>query len=235
MSVQQAVLERLAGRLSYTFRDPGLLRLALTHRSVDGRSNNERLEFLGDSVLNLVIGNALFERFPEAREGQLSRMRAALVRGETLAGIAEELVLSEAIVLGPGEIRMGGGRRESTQSDAVEAIIGAIYQDGGFDAARQFILRLYDSRLAAMDAELTVKDNKTALQEYLQGRGLPLPRYAIDSVHGAAHSQSFVVSCHVEAWSLSFSGTGTSRRQAEQQAAGRAMDHLQQSMAGATP
>lgn len=235
MSGQQRGLERLASRLSYTFRDANLLRLALTHRSVDGRSNNERLEFLGDSVLNLVIGNSLFQRFPEAREGQLSRMRASLVRGETLAGIAEELMLSDAIVLGPGEIRMGGGRRESTQSDAVEAIIGAVYLDGGFEAARELILRLYDSRLAAMDAELTVKDNKTALQEYLQGRGLPLPRYTIESVHGAAHSQSFVVSCHVEAWGLSFSGTGTSRRQAEQQAAGRAMDHLQQSMAGATP
>ncbi len=235
MNGQQAGLVHLADRLAYAFRDTGLLRLALTHRSVDGRVNNERLEFLGDSVLNLVVGHALFERFPDAREGQLSRMRASLVRCETLAGIAAELVLEDAIVLGPGEIRMGGGRRESTLSDAVEAIIGAVYLDGGFEAAREFVLRLFSSRLAAMDAALAVKDNKTALQEFLQGRGLPLPRYVIDSVHGAAHSQSFVVSCHVEAWSLSFNGTGTSRRQAEQQAAGRAMDHVQQLMAGAAP
>jgi ribonuclease-3 len=228
LTAQQLAMDRLAVALQYAFKDAGLLQLALTHRSVDGRDNNERLEFLGDSVLNLVVGQALYERFPAAREGQLSRMRASLVCCETLAAIAAELSLGDAILLGPGEVRMGGGRRESTLSDALEAIIGAVSLDGGFDAARHLVCRLFASRLESMNAEYTVKDNKTALQEFLQGRSLSLPRYVIESVHGAAHSQTFVVLCHIDAWNQVFSGTGTSRRQAEQQAAGRALAHARQ-------
>lgn len=213
-------------RIGYNFRDFNLLNLALTHRSVSGKDNNERLEFLGDSILNFIVGLALFERFPLGKEGQLSRLRASLVRGETLAQIAVEFGISEFLALGPGELKSGGARRESIMADALEALIGAIFSEAGFEETRRVVNRWFASRLQGLTLDDTTKDNKTRLQEFLQGQKLRLPEYRILSVVGSSHQQTFQVECVISGISECFTGTGMNRRQAEQQAAGYALTSL---------
>lgn len=217
----------LVKRIGHGFQRPELLELALTHRSYSGKQNNERLEFLGDSLLNFIIGEALFERFPHAREGQLSRLRASLVKGTTLTKIAQTLELGPFLLLGPGELKTGGSRRDSILADSVEAIIGAIYLDGGMDACKVRVLEWFGPRLQTLSLDDTVKDNKTRLQEWLQGQKLPLPAYNILDVSGSSHSQSFVVECVVTDAGLRFEGKGHSRRQAEQMAAGLMLTALE--------
>lgn len=218
-------LARLQRRLGYTFREPAHLHLALTHRSF-GSQNNERLEFLGDSILNMVIAERLYQSFPSAREGQLSRLRARLVKGVTLAEIAREFELGEFLSLGSGELKSGGFRRESILADAVESIIGAIYLDSGFDRCRERILAWFDQRLQNLSLLDTQKDPKTRLQEFLQSRQHPLPQYEVVSVDGEAHAQLFRVECDLPALQTKTVGNGGSRRLAEQQAAREALRAL---------
>lgn len=213
-------------RIGHSFRDPALLELALTHRSYGG-DNNERLEFLGDSIVNFVIGEALFQRFPQAREGQLSRLRARLVKGQTLAELAREFSLGEQLRLGSGEMKSGGYRRDSILADTVEAVIGAIYLDAGMDVAKARVLSWYAARLESIDLQDTQKDPKTRLQEFLQSRQSALPRYEVITVEGEAHAQTFTVECHVEMLAELTVGIGTSRRHAEQEAAEKALTMLE--------
>lgn len=207
----------LRDTLDYDFDDPALLQQALTHRSAAAK-NNERLEFLGDAVLDFSISDLLYARYPAATEGELSRLRAALVRAETLAELAEELGVGGHLVLGSGEKKSGGHRRESILADALEAIFGAVFLDGGFAAARRIIESLFAARLEALPSADELKDPKTRLQEYLQARGLDLPTYTTVSVTGKAHAQRFSVSCAVGDGRKT-SGEGGSRREAEQRAA----------------
>lgn len=204
--------------LGYRCRDSGLLTAALTHRSAGG-TNNERLEFLGDGVLNCVVADHLYRKFPGAQEGELSRLRARIVRRESLADVAAQIGLGEQLILGGGELRSGGFRRSSILADALEALFGAIYLDGGFDAACRAIEHVMASQLAKLAAVAELKDPKTRLQEYLQARGLQLPVYGVDQVMGENHQQIFIVRCDVAALGLRGSGTGPSRRAAEQHAA----------------
>lgn len=215
----------LLGRLGYASRDEALIDAALTHRSAGG-DNNERLEFLGDGVLNCVIADLLYREFPLADEGELSRLRATLVRGESLAGIATELDLGAQLRLGPGELRSGGHRRESILADALEALFGAIYLDGGFEAARAAIERIMVSRIAELPDAAELKDPKTRLQEYLQARALALPGYGLEEVEGESHNQIFTASCTVSALALRATGQGNSRRRAEQEAARQVLESL---------
>ncbi len=217
----------LARKLGYTYQDESLLELALTHRSC-GKRNNERLEFLGDSILNFVIANALFDQFDQAKEGEMSRLRAKLVKGETLAEIGRELGLGDYLRLGSGELKSGGFRRDSILADAVEAIIGSIHLDSDFETAKQFILGLFKDRLAAIDLKKSVKDSKTRLQEFMQSRRKPLPDYQLEKVVGEAHDQTFYISCQVQLLDQSCKGVGSSRRQAEQEAARAALIALGQ-------
>lgn len=217
--------KRLEGALGYGFGRPELLHQALTHRS-HGAHHNERLEFLGDSVLNCVIAGLLFQRFPQLKEGELSRLRATLVRQEALAGIAGELDLGEYLLLGEGELKSGGFRRPSILADATEAIFGAIYLDGGFDAARAVVERLYALQIEGIDPGNAGKDPKTALQEVVQGRRLPLPRYTMLATHGEAHAQQFEVECTLPDLGIRTVGRGASRRIAEQDAARQALTGL---------
>lgn len=220
-------LQGFSRRIGHEFRDPALLELALTHRSVGG-ANNERLEFLGDSIVNFVIGEALFKRFPAAREGQLSRLRAGLVKGQTLAVVAREFDLGECLRLGSGEMKSGGHRRDSILADALEGVIGAIYLDAGMDVARSRVLAWFGTRLEAIDLHNTQKDPKTRLQEFLQSRQQALPRYEVISVEGEAHAQTFSVECHVAMLTTSPTlGEGASRRIAEQQAAELALAQIE--------
>ncbi|HEY0722266.1 MAG TPA: ribonuclease III [Gammaproteobacteria bacterium] len=218
-------VERLQRKLGYHFSDEGALHVALTHRSV-GRDNNERLEFLGDAILSFVISDELFRRYPRADEGHLSRLRARLVRGDTLAAIARDLELGDYLHLGSGEMKSGGFRRDSILADAFEAIIGAIFLDAGIEPARAFILRHLEPRLAEVDSASSLKDPKTRLQEFLQSRRRPLPSYAVVSVEGVEHAQTFRVECHVEGISEPLQGVGNSRRKAEQMAAEEALKIL---------
>ncbi|HEY2036906.1 MAG TPA: ribonuclease III [Steroidobacteraceae bacterium] len=206
--------------LGYEPRDPALFRAALTHRSAPG-PNSERLEFLGDAVLNLVVAHHLYAAFPHATEGDLSRLRARLVSGEPLAEVAASLKLGEALQLGSGELKTGGFRRQSILADALEAVCGALYLDGGLAVAEGVIARLFQPRIAALPAPDELKDAKTRLQEYLQSRGFTLPRYTVERVEGEAHAQTFHVSCEVPALRLAAEGRGSSRRRAEQEAAER--------------
>ncbi len=217
----------LIARIGYQFQQPELLELALTHRSFSGKDNNERLEFLGDSLLNFIIGEALFQRFPYAREGQLSRLRANLVKGVTLTKIAQHLEIGPSLLLGPGELKSGGSRRDSILADSVEAIIGAIYLDGGLTCCKERVLVWFGPRLEKLSLDDTVKDNKTRLQEWLQAQKWMLPTYNILDIEGASHSQHFVVECSVPEAALSFTGEGNSRRQAEQMAAGLMLTALE--------
>ncbi len=217
--------DALLARLGHQFSDRDLIRVALTHRSV-GPCNNERLEFLGDSLLNCIIAAELFRLRPELPEGDLSRLRATLVRGTTLAEVAGELELPALLIMGPGELRTGGFQRHSIQADAVEALLGAVYLDGGFDACRTVVLTLFAQRLASLPSVATLKDPKTRLQEWLQGRGEPLPLYELVSSDGKSHERVFTVRCVVEACNVSSEASGTSRKNAEQTAAEEALNSL---------
>ncbi len=213
-------IERAIG---YAFVSRGILDQALTHRSFSAQ-HNERLEFLGDSVLNCVIAQTLYERFAGVREGDLSRLRANLVRQETLAEIAQRLGLGEQLRLGEGELKSGGFRRPSILADALEAVFGAVFVDGGFEQARHTILRLYESSLSNLDPHRSGKDAKTTLQEFLQGRRLALPQYQLRATRGEAHAQEFEVECLIPELGISTTGCGPSRRAAEQEAARRAYE-----------
>jgi len=220
-------LQRLAERIGYPFRDVALLELALTHRSRSGRRNNERLEFLGDALLGFLVGDELFRRHPNAKEQQLTLMRASVVRGATLAEAARAIDLGDFLVLGESARKSGGFRRESILADALEAIIGAVYLDGGIDAARGLVCTLLGAHIDAARPERIGKDPKTRLQELLQGHGEALPRYEVVDIGGNAHARAFVVECHVDARELCARGTGSSRRKAEQRAAAAALAALE--------
>ena len=204
--------------LHYRFNDAALLRQALTHRSAT-RHNNERLEFLGDAVLDFVISDAVFDARPEASEGDLSKLRSSLVKDTTLAALAQELGLGEHLVLGSGERKTGGHRRESILADALEAIFGAAYLDNGYEAAREMILTAYASRLQSLPDAEALRDPKTRLQEWLQSRRMSLPDYELVNVSGKAHVRKFEVSCTVAEATLVTTGISTTRRKAEQKAA----------------
>ncbi|KUJ72209.1 ribonuclease III [Thiomicrospira sp. WB1] len=219
-------MRQLSAKLGYTFENPDILARALTHRSM-GAKNNERLEFLGDSLVNFMIADALFHQFHGISEGDLSRVRAFLVKGETLAKIGREYDLSDYLMLGPGELKSGGYRRSSIIADAVEAIIAAVYEDGGLDACRAFVTRLYADRMANLDPAKVGKDPKTRLQETLQARQADLPEYSVISVNGPAHAQEFTISCFVSALDRKFEAVATSRRKAEQLAAEEALRVLE--------
>lgn len=218
-------MRSIANRLGHAFADQKLLRTALTHRSF-GTPNNERLEFLGDGILDCVIAAALYTRFPELPEGDLSRLRANLVRQDALHRLALDLRLGEALRLGEGELKSGGAERPSILADALEALFGAIYLDASYDAAAAVVLRLYAPLLDALTPGKVRKDAKTGLQEWLQGRKKPLPRYVLLEASGAAHAQSFAVACELDDPPLRTLGQGASRRSAEQSAAEQAMKAL---------
>jgi len=216
-------LSKLEKKLGYQFNNSALLEQALTHRSCKGQ-HNERLEFLGDAILGLVIAEALFQNFPKTREGDLTRMRASLVKGVTLAEIAKELDIAQHLRLGPGELKSGGSRRESIQADAVEAVLGAIYLDSGADACKDRILQWFGSRLHSIEPGVQ-KDSKTLLQEYLQGRRLALPQYTVVAIEGDAHDQTFTVRCTVDG-RQAVQASGSSRRKAEQDCAQAILEQL---------
>lgn len=210
--------KELMQRLNYTFQDEKLLKKALTHRS-KGIDNNERFEFLGDAVVNFVIGEILFHQYPKGSEGELSRWRASLVNRDTLADLAKIFDLGIYLHLGSGEQRSGGSERNSILSCAMEAVIGAVYLDGGFAVARECILAWYEPFLNSLSSAASHKDPKTLLQEYLQGQRLPLPNYLVAAIEGEAHQQLFTISCQINGVSDITHGQGTSRRRAEQAAA----------------
>jgi len=212
-------------RLGYRFRDPALLEAALTHRSAS-RKNYERLEFLGDAVLNFVVAELAFAGFPEAPEGDLSRYRAAIVSAPSLAEVAGALGLGDQLRLGSGELKSGGFRRDSILADCLEAIFGAIYLDGGLEPAIAVIRGLLGERLSELPSAETLKDPKTRLQEELQSRGLALPRYALEEIGGEPHEQWFVASCESADLAVRATGKGSSRRRAEQEAATRVLEVL---------
>lgn len=214
----RAPLERLARALDYSFRSSDLMEQALTHRSAAGL-NNERLEYLGDALLDFFVAEALYFRFEEADEGQLSRLRAGMVKKESLAAVARSLNLGDYLRLGAGELRSGGHARDSILADATEAVLAAVYLDGGMEAAKRVVLQLFNPKLDEIDPEQALKDPKTRLQEYLQAYKHPLPEYGILEVGGSQHAQRFKVFCRVLALARESLGTGTSRRRAEQQAA----------------
>ena len=219
-------MRRLQKRLGYDFLDPGLLQRALSHRSLGAR-NNERLEFLGDAILGFEVADSLFRQVADADEGQLSRMRAHLVKRETLAAVARELELGDLLRLGAGELRSGGQTRDSILADAVEALIAAVYLDGGIEEARALVRRLLGERLADLPAETRVKDPKTRLQEYLQATGKALPVYEVISINGSQHQQTFRVGC-CTGLAADTEGEGSSRRRAEQAAAQKMLSQLEQ-------
>lgn len=211
-------LKRLQRNLGYEFRDESLLVQSLTHRSAGAR-NNERLEFLGDAILGFEIAENLCREHPNASEGELSRARAQLVKRETLAGVARRLNLGDHLILGTGELRSGGQTRDSILSDAVEAIIAAVFMDADMESARALVRRILREEIAEISPEAQPKDSKTRLQEYLQAQGKSLPVYQVVSVEGSAHEQQFVVECRVSNLGITEQGEGASRRKAEQQAA----------------
>ena len=216
---------RLVEKLPHRFGSEALLERALTHRSAE-RDHNERLEFLGDAILDFVVAEALYHRIPRAREGLLTRARAAMVRRSTLAELSRQLDLGAALNLGDGESKSGGRDRDSILADALEALVGACYLDAGLEVCRAWLLGLLEGRLDHAVREETTRDPKTELQEMLQARGLPLPVYSVVAVSGAAHEQSFSVACEVSGLEEAATGTGRSRRAAEQSAARHALDLL---------
>jgi ribonuclease-3 len=211
----------VSARIGYCFKQPGLLQRALTHRSF-GATHNERLEFLGDSIVNCAIALELFEKFPELSEGELSRLRANLVNQQSLHRIALELRVGEHLLLGEGEVKSGGAARPSILADSVEALIGATLLDGGFGAAQTVVRRLFASDLAAIDPKVSGKDAKTLLQEFAQGKGMALPVYTLLATRGHAHAQIFEVQCTLEGCDVRTEGQGVNRRAAEQDAAKKA-------------
>ncbi len=218
-------VERLQNTLGYQFNESALLSQALTHRSYSNK-NNERLEFLGDGVLNFIIAHQLFERFPKLPEGDLSRLRAQLVKEATLFEIAQTLKIGELLNLGEGELKSAGWRRPSILSDALEAIIGATYLEGGFPSAEALVLKLYADKLGSINPQSIDKDAKSKLQEYLQSKKLALADYKVMSIEGEAHAQTFKVSCTISKLNIETQGEGTSRRNAEQQAAQLALEAI---------
>ena len=211
--------DKLLAFTGYQFKRRELLEQALTHRSHSRGANNERLEFLGDSVLSLIISNFIYQRFENASEGRLSRIRASLVKQDTLAEVAREIGLGDHIQLGGGELKSGGFRRASILADALEALIAAIYLDSDYVQAEKTVLHLFDDLLQAVDVDNSLKDAKTQLQEYLQGRQKSLPLYKVTQTNGKSHDQVFTVSCELSDLDLLSEGKGSSRKKAEQQAA----------------
>ena len=218
-------LQRLERKIGYQFKDENFLKLALTHRSANG-THNERLDFLGDSILSFVVADELYHRFPKVDEGDMSRMRATLVRGHTLAELGREFQLGDYLFLGPGELKSGGFRRDSILADAVEAIIGGIYLDSDTEVIRGIILAWYKTRLDSIEPGVSQKDPKTRLQEYLQGRRKPLPTYTVTKIKGEAHNQEFTIECIVAGLDEPVIGKGSSRRKAEQSAADIALGQV---------
>lgn len=220
-----ASVKKLEKAFSYSFAEQSLAELALTHSSASALSN-ERLEFLGDAILGFVIAAELYARYPEAPEGELSRMRASLVNQQSLADIANSVQLGELLILGPGELKSGGRSRASILSDAVEAVFGAIYIDGGLEAARQTILQIYGKILLNTGKAEHRKDSKTRLQEFLQSKSVALPVYEVLGIEGEDHEQTFVVACRIDLLENATEGSGSNRKLAEQQAAQRALQAL---------
>lgn len=217
--------EDLAKRLDYQFRTPALLSKALTHRSA-AKKNNERLEFLGDSVLSLVISEHLYDKLKKATEGELSRIRSSLVKGDKLAELAQDLQLGDYLILGSGELKSGGFRRSSILADTLEAVFGAVLLDSDFETCKQVILKLYKDELESLPTAASIKDFKTRLQELLQSRQLPLPVYDVIDISGDPHAQTFTVECTVTIMDTPVKGTGSSRRKAEQKAASNILELL---------
>lgn len=218
-------LKRLCGRINYQFKKIAYLKQALTHCSV-GSENYERFEFLGDSILSFVIANELFHRYPAQSEGQLSRLRSFLVRGEMLVELAKEIGLGDFLFLGQGELKSGGFRRASILSDALEAVFAAVFLDGGIDSAKEVILQLYRSRLEDSTLNDCLKDAKTQLQEYLQAQKIALPKYELIRIEGDEHSQIFYIMCRVNGLNKETLGQGSNRRKAEQLAAKAMLEQL---------
>jgi ribonuclease III len=218
-------LLRIQGRLGHQFQNPALLIQALTHRSA-GTPHNERLEFLGDGLLNCVAADLLFHKLKQFPEGDLSRLRAGLVNQQTLSEIAASLQLGDLLKLGEGELKSGGFRRPSILADALEALFGAVYLDAGFDKTKAVIAGLYGDYLERIDAKAPAKDPKTTLQEYLQGKRMELPKYSVLRIGGEAHDQIFHVECFVDKLSIKTEGVGPSRRAAEQAAAAKALEQI---------
>jgi ribonuclease III len=216
-------LDSLQKKLGYQFNQQDLLKQALTHRSYASK-NNERLEFLGDGVLNFIVAHQLFQRFQHLPEGDLSRLRAQLVKEATLFEIAQSLQIGELLNLGEGELKSAGWRRPSILSDALEAIFGAAYLDGGFSSAEAIVLNLYQDKLANINPDIIDKDAKSKLQEYLQSKKIELPEYTVSSIEGEAHAQTFKVSCNIQTLDVNTIGEGASRRNAEQMAAKQALE-----------
>lgn len=217
--------EILCKKLDLKFVDEALMESALTHRSA-ASENNERLEFLGDSILGFVIAETLYEKFPTADEGVLSRLRSNLVNQESLAELARSADLGDFLIMGSGEMKSGGYRRDSILSDAIEALMGALFRDQGYEACKAWILRLFSNRVADLTLDNWEKDPKTRLQELLQSRGLKLPNYTLKATSGLPHQQSFCVECQVELLDAPLEGAGPSRKKAEQQAAYNVLDRL---------
>ncbi len=224
----------LCRALGYDFADPGLLRIALTHRSA-ATIHNERLEFLGDALLGFITGEVLYQRFPEAREGELTRLRSTLVRRETLAAIARELEVGRYLVLGEGEARRGERRRDSILANTLEAIIGAIYLDGGLEVCRERVKAIFREALSKVTPLSIEKDPKTELQEFLQARRLALPTYEVISIEGKPHRGLFTVRCMTPAFAEPMTARGSSRRQAEHEAARKMLERLRNLRPGSPP
>lgn len=222
----QASLSRI---IHYTFNDPSFMIMALTHRSFSAQ-HNERLEFLGDSVLSFLIANELYKRFPRIDEGDLSRLRAQLVKESSLSTIATSMGLGDFIRLGEGELKSAGWRRPSILADTFESMIGAIYLDGGIEPTHQFVLRFFETQLNEIDPKLIQKDPKTLLQELLQSKKSDLPIYTVVSIEGEAHSQTFTIECHIKKSNIKTQGVGNSRRIAEQEAASKAYQLMLESI-----
>ncbi len=219
--------QRFSKLIGYQFNDDNWLDLALTHRSMSGARNNERLEFLGDSILNFIIADFLYQKFPQEKEGRLSRLRASLVKQETLADVARQLKLGDYLQLGAGELKSGGFRRDSILADTVEAVLGAIYRDtNDMVICKDCIYRWFDYRLDEVGEETPIKDPKSQLQEFLQGRKIALPVYQVTHIEGEAHNQQFTVSCEIASLSIHTQGSGNSRRYAEQAAAEMALQQI---------
>jgi len=218
-------LNRLQKKINARFNDQALLEQALTHRSI-GQSNNERLEFLGDAILGFIVADAIYMKFPTADEGIMSRLRANVVNGETLASIAQELNLSDELVLGQGEMKSGGKHRASILADAVEAIIGAMYKDQGLTNTTDWVLQVFGSKLDALSIDLATKDPKTQLQEYLQARGVTVPKYSVISTTGLDHDQLFTIECQVANMPNKVTAKASSRKKAEQKAAAQILKVL---------
>lgn len=229
--MRAARVDALGTAIGHRFAHPDLLETALKHRSCGG-AHNERMEFLGDSVLNCLVSSELYHRFPRLPEGDLSRVRASLVRQQTLYELARALQLGDCIQLGEGELKSGGAARPSILADTLEAVIGAVYLDAGLDAAARVVTRIFGEALAAIDPRSLGKDPKTLLQELLQGRHLPLPVYSVVATTGEAHEQHFRVECVIDRYGIRVSGEGTSRRAAEQDAAQRAFEAARRSVSG---